>query len=59
MLTSKFSLPTTAHGAKNNYASYELDEFSIYHILEALVEMKLLEVAVGDDGIATIGDGDS
>jgi hypothetical protein len=52
-------LPTTAHGAKNNYASYELDEFSIYHILEALVEMKLLEVAVGDDGIATIGDGDS
>jgi hypothetical protein len=49
---------------KGNYAWYELNEFTIDCILEALAKVELLEAAssvdnVVDDGTTTIGNGDS
>jgi hypothetical protein len=69
VLASKFSLPPITPGVKGNYTSYELDEFTIDHILKALAKVELLEVATSDDwivyvddvandGTTVIGDGD-
>ncbi len=43
VLASKFSLPLTTHGGKDNYSSYELDGNVIDIIWDTLDQVKLID----------------